>query len=30
LALLLVGLTAFEISRPSRPPAKPIKVSSDP
>jgi hypothetical protein len=30
LALLLVGLTVFEISRPSRPPAKPVKVSSDP
>ena len=30
LALLLVGVTAFEISRPSRPPAKPVKVSFDP
>ena len=29
LALLLVGLTAFEISRPNHPPAKQPKVSSD-
>jgi hypothetical protein len=30
LALLLVRLTAFEISRPSHPPAKPAKAPSDP
>ena len=28
-ALLLVGLTAFEVSRPDRSPATPGKVSSD-
>ena len=29
LALVLVGLTAFEISCPNHPPARPGKVSSD-